>query len=60
MLGSVPRTPGASAAGLDALSGRGLAIITAYAKDTGIRASATGQGKIVWALMPVPENAPAQ
>lgn len=55
-----PELPRASAAGLDALSGRGLAIIAAYAKDTGIRPSATGHGKIVWALMPVPENAPAQ
>lgn len=37
---------------LDAVSGRGLAIIAAYAKDTGVRASANGEGKIVWALMP--------
>ncbi|MFA1545578.1 ATP-binding protein [Actinomadura chokoriensis] len=54
-----PELPRVSAAGLDALSGRGLAIIAAYAKDTGVRPSATGEGKIVWALMPVPENAPA-
>lgn len=55
-----PKLPRASAADLDSLSGRGLAIIAAYAKDTGIRPSTNGQGKIVWALMPVPENAPVQ
>lgn len=33
-------------------NGRGLAIIAAYAKEIGIRPSATGEGKIVWALMP--------
>lgn len=55
-----PELPCASAAGLDALSGRGLAIIAAYAKDTGVRPSATGEGKIVWALMPVPERALGQ
>ncbi|TDD95629.1 ATP-binding protein [Actinomadura rubrisoli] len=33
-------------------SGRGLAIITAYAKRAGTRPSTTGQGKIVWARMP--------
>ncbi|MEU8121473.1 ATP-binding protein [Spirillospora sp. NPDC049024] len=47
-----PELPRLCEAGLDALSGRGLAIIAAYAKDTGVRPSATGQGKIVWALMP--------
>ncbi|MFI0353498.1 ATP-binding protein [Actinomadura sp. 9N407] len=34
-------------------NGRGLAIIAAYAKEAGIRPSATGEGKIVWALMPI-------
>ena len=34
-------------------NGRGLSIIAAYAKATGTRSSATGQGKIVWVLMPV-------
>ncbi|MFC9973140.1 ATP-binding protein [Spirillospora sp. NPDC127200] len=34
-------------------SGRGMAIIAGYAKDTGIRPSATNEGKIVWALMPI-------
>ncbi|GAA2420633.1 hypothetical protein GCM10010191_34900 [Actinomadura vinacea] len=29
--------------------GRGLAIV-AYAEETGVRRSATGEGKIVWAL----------
>ncbi|MFI0407683.1 ATP-binding protein [Actinomadura sp. 3N508] len=52
--------PRASAVGLDALSGRGLAIIAAYAKDTGIRPSANGVGKIVWALMPTGDNAPVR
>ncbi|MFI0371176.1 ATP-binding protein [Actinomadura sp. 1N219] len=52
--------PRACAAGLDALSGRGLAIIAAYAKDTGIRPSANGVGKIVWALMPIGDDAPVQ
>ncbi|MEU8305653.1 ATP-binding protein [Actinomadura sp. NPDC048955] len=33
-------------------SGRGLAIISAYAKETGTRPSATGEGKVIWALMP--------
>lgn len=33
-------------------NGRGLTIITAYAKEFGTRPSATGEGKIVWALMP--------
>ncbi|GGQ07072.1 hypothetical protein GCM10010187_24010 [Actinomadura coerulea] len=47
-----PQLPRFCDAGLDALSGRGLAIIAAYAKDTGVRPSATGEGKIVWALMP--------
>ncbi|QFG20794.1 ATP-binding protein [Actinomadura sp. WMMB 499] len=47
-----PELPQARDADLDALNGRGLAIIAAYAKDTGVRPSATGQGKIVWALMP--------
>ncbi|MFI0443823.1 ATP-binding protein [Actinomadura sp. 6N118] len=37
---------------LDAEDGRGLTIITAYAKDTGVRPSATRKGKVVWALMP--------
>ncbi len=34
-------------------SGRGLAIVHAYAKEAGIRPSATGLGKVVWALMPL-------
>ncbi|GAA2253274.1 hypothetical protein GCM10010402_05530 [Actinomadura luteofluorescens] len=33
-------------------NGRGLAIISAYAKQTGTRPSATGEGKVVWAKMP--------
>ncbi|MBO2447101.1 ATP-binding protein [Actinomadura barringtoniae] len=33
-------------------SGRGLTIITAYAKDSGTRPAATGEGKVIWALMP--------
>ncbi|GAA4240748.1 hypothetical protein GCM10022254_66680 [Actinomadura meridiana] len=33
-------------------TGRGLAIVAAYAKATGTRPSATGQGKVIWALMP--------
>ncbi|WP_433462771.1 ATP-binding protein [Spirillospora sp. CA-128828] len=52
--------PCARAAGSDALGGRGLAIIAAYAKDTGVRPSTTGEGKIIWALMPTTENAPAK
>ncbi|GAA4316505.1 anti-sigma regulatory factor (Ser/Thr protein kinase) [Actinomadura luteofluorescens] len=32
-------------------NGRGLAIVTALAKETGTRPSATGEGKVVWALM---------
>ncbi|MES9541605.1 ATP-binding protein [Actinomadura sp. NPDC000600] len=53
-----PELPRHCEAGLDALSGRGLAIIAAYAKDTGVRPSATGQGKIVWALMPATASVP--
>jgi anti-sigma regulatory factor (Ser/Thr protein kinase) len=34
-------------------NGRGLTIIHAYAKEAGIRPSATGQGKVVWALLPL-------
>jgi anti-sigma regulatory factor (Ser/Thr protein kinase) len=34
-------------------NGRGLAIIAAYSKEVGVRPSATGEGKIVWALMPI-------
>ncbi|MFA1545022.1 ATP-binding protein [Actinomadura chokoriensis] len=33
-------------------NGRGLMIITAFAEGAGTRPSATGEGKIVWALMP--------
>ncbi|GAA3243128.1 ATP-binding protein [Actinocorallia longicatena] len=36
----------------DAESGRGLTIIAAYAKDSGLRPSGTGRGKTIWALMP--------
>ena len=50
--------PQADDAALDAISGRGLAIIAAYSKDTGVRPSATGEGKIVWALMPSEDTAP--
>lgn len=50
----VPALPLPRDAGADAVSGRGLAIITAYAADTGVRPSATGEGKIFWALMPAP------
>ncbi|MFF5263131.1 ATP-binding protein [Actinomadura viridis] len=48
-----PSLPVLRAACETAEAGRGLAIIAAYAKETGIRPSATGQGKIVWALMPI-------
>ncbi|RSN69976.1 ATP-binding protein [Actinomadura sp. WAC 06369] len=47
-----PELPRSREAGPDDLDGRGLAIVAAYAKDTGIRPSATGVGKVVWALMP--------
>jgi hypothetical protein len=43
---------------MDALNGRGLAIVAAYAKDTGVRPSANGIGKIIWALMPAPGSCP--
>ncbi|GAA0212488.1 hypothetical protein GCM10009527_005590 [Actinomadura nitritigenes] len=48
----VPELPLPRDADADAESGRGLAIIAAYAKDNGVRSSATGTGKIIWALMP--------
>ncbi|GAB2866698.1 hypothetical protein GCM10022221_79110 [Actinocorallia aurea] len=31
-------------------SGRGLPIVAAYARSTGLRAAATGRGKVMWAL----------
>ncbi|TDC93337.1 ATP-binding protein [Actinomadura sp. 7K507] len=37
---------------LMAENGRGLALISAYAKEAGTRPSSTGEGKIVWAQMP--------
>lgn len=40
--------------------GRGLAIIAAHAEDNGIRPSADGVGKIVWAPMPTGGNAPVR
>lgn len=33
-------------------SGRGLTLITAYAKETGTRPSPAGTGKVIWAHMP--------
>ncbi|MEU9020887.1 ATP-binding protein [Actinomadura sp. NPDC048394] len=47
-----PELPLPRDAGADAVSGRGLAIVAAYAQETGTRPSATAQGKIIWALMP--------
>lgn len=47
-----PDLPTPAPPSLTAESGRGLAIISAYAKETGTRPSATGVGKIVWAQMP--------
>ena len=46
-----PELPCPREAGVDDVSGRGLAIIAAYAKEAGVRPSATGIGKIAWALM---------
>lgn len=48
-----PELPTPRDASATAESGRGLTIIHAYAKEAGIRPSATGQGKIVWALLPL-------
>ncbi len=48
-----PELPRPREAGPDAIHGRGLAIISAYAKDAGVRPSATGVGKVFWALMPL-------
>ncbi|MFC4911940.1 ATP-binding protein [Actinomadura gamaensis] len=36
----------------EAESGRGLLIVAAYAENSGVRPSANGRGKVVWALMP--------
>lgn len=59
-----PERPTPSPPSLTAENGRGLAIVSAYAKRTGVRPSATGAGKgegksegkgegrIVWAQMP--------
>ncbi|MGI5416674.1 ATP-binding protein [Actinomadura luteofluorescens] len=38
---------------LTAENGRGLAIVSALAKETGTRPSGIGEGKVVWALMHV-------
>ncbi|MBW8481401.1 ATP-binding protein [Actinomadura parmotrematis] len=46
-----PARPEARPASDTAENGRGLAIIAAYAKECGVRPSATAQGKVVWALM---------
>jgi anti-sigma regulatory factor (Ser/Thr protein kinase) len=53
-----PGLPLPRIAGADAVSGRGLAIVAAYAEDTGVRPSATGKGKIIWALMPATDASP--
>ncbi|MFF4239668.1 ATP-binding protein [Actinomadura geliboluensis] len=47
-----PDLPAPAPPSLTAENGRGLAIVSAYAKETGTRPSATGVGKIVWAQMP--------
>ncbi|MDL4772134.1 MULTISPECIES: ATP-binding protein [Thermomonosporaceae] len=46
-----PALPAPRAAPETAENGRGLTIVAAYAKEAGVRRSATGKGKIVWALM---------
>lgn len=48
-----PKLPAPCAPALTAESGRGLVIVSAYAKATGVRPSATGEGKVVWARMSV-------
>ncbi|MES9538205.1 MULTISPECIES: ATP-binding protein [unclassified Actinomadura] len=47
-----PELPSPRPLSLTAENGRGLAIVSAYVKETGTRPSATGEGKVVWALMP--------
>jgi anti-sigma regulatory factor (Ser/Thr protein kinase) len=47
-----PKLPLPRDAAPTAESGRGLAIVAAYAKDYGDRTSTHGPGKTVWALMP--------
>jgi anti-sigma regulatory factor (Ser/Thr protein kinase) len=44
----------ASEAGLDAESGRGLALVTALSSTRGHRLAPNGTGKTVWAQVPVP------
>ncbi|MFD0901396.1 ATP-binding protein [Actinomadura sediminis] len=46
-----PELPRARRAGPDDLDGRGLAIVAAYAKESGVRPSGTGVGKVVWAVI---------
>ncbi|MFD0857267.1 ATP-binding protein [Actinomadura adrarensis] len=48
-----PGLPSPRDAALTDESGRGLTIIHACAKEAGIGPSATGQGKIVWARLPL-------
>lgn len=47
-----PGLPAQRTPSLMAENGRGLAIIHAYAKETGTRPSATGEGKTVWGKCP--------
>jgi len=47
-----PELPTPRPASLTAENGRGLTIISAYAKKAGTRPCPTGEGKVVWALMP--------
>ena len=47
-----PGLPQPCPAPTDSESGRGLLIIAGYAKEYGVRPSATRKGKVVWALMP--------
>ncbi|SNT58420.1 Anti-sigma regulatory factor (Ser/Thr protein kinase) [Actinomadura meyerae] len=47
-----PELPTLGPPDLMAENGRGLSIISAYAKQSGTRPSATGEGKIVWVRMP--------
>ena len=47
-----PEAPAPGTPSLMAECGRGLAIVSAYAQETGTRPSANGEGKVVWAHMP--------
>jgi len=52
------RLPRVRAAGMQATSGRGLALVAAVSESWGMRAQHDGSGKIVWFTLPAPFTRP--